>query len=241
MGKDKQMYRSVRITDFTAHPAIQDEPDKDPGLPANPPKEPFGRYALRILLTGDLAENPRGDALKTGDYVFVSCLRVNDKGGRGLEAYLLQEPAADYPIVHVNPPCGALGPLLKCVRACSAPAPHRLSETDPRSSHVVSSSSRQKTEFYLRIGSPAPEVPTPITCASPIVHAAEGDDDLQQLSEDHIHLDSLLAPPKEDSPSLAPPDRSSLLKDAPVNTVIDGVFQVRRASSPSVRLPCISG
>jgi hypothetical protein len=117
--EDDKYYRSFKVTDFTAHPRIKDEPDGDPGTPSAPPRRAFGRYTLRILLSGADATDNRADAWRTGDYFFFVGLRVNGKGGRGLEAYFHTDGQPQpYPIVPVPSPCAALGPLLRCVRGC---------------------------------------------------------------------------------------------------------------------------
>jgi hypothetical protein len=92
---------------------------------------------------------------------------------------------------------------------------------------------RHKSAFYSRIGSPVPEEPVKrvaVECASPLLPALEGEeiDEQEPLgSQEHVDLDSLLSGlvPKG---SAAPADRSGLLQDASVNSVIDGIFQVRR-------------
>lgn len=104
------------MTDFTAHPRIKDETEGDPGTPSTPPRRAFGRFTLRVLLSGPDATDNRADAWRTGDYLFFVGLRVNGKGGRGLEAYFHTDGQPQpYPIVPVPSPCAALGPLLRCV------------------------------------------------------------------------------------------------------------------------------
>lgn len=220
MAEDKQTYRSFRITDFTSHPRIAEYPDSNAGSIESPPTLPFGQYVLRVLLSGKYASEQT--KYKAGDFVLLQNVRVNGKGGRGLEGYIASESCSAYPIKVIKSPASEVGPLLLCVSSLSPFDGLELNE------HLRSASLRQRARFYSRRQqelTPDPEEEREVvTIASPITHAADDGGDVSTATPQEGpegDLDSIL---KSRAPT---PDRFSLLKDAKVNTVLDGLFQVR--------------
>lgn len=220
MAEDRQTYRSFRITDFTSHPRIAEFPDSNAGSIESPPTLPFGQYVLRVLLSGKYASEKT--EYKAGDFVLLQNVRVNGKGGRGLEGYIASESCSAYPIKVIKSPASELGPLLLCV---SSPFPFYEFGMNERLRSVPL---RQRARFYSRRQqklTPAPEEEREVlTIASPITHVADDGGDVSMETPQEGPEGGLDSIPKSRAPT---PDRFSLLKDAKVNTVLDGLFQVR--------------